>query len=116
LNPRLDYSSDSHDGPLITGEHLEDSQSQQAESRFHVRRRLIQLVRRSVNLYRRYKDRVQFVVIDLDRTHSPAQQELLKNCYPGYIPRVAILGSLGKAVYNAAGEVDESRIADMLLK
>jgi hypothetical protein len=25
LNPRLDYSSDSHDGPLITGEHLEDS-------------------------------------------------------------------------------------------
>jgi len=24
LNPRLDYSSDSHDGPLITGDHIED--------------------------------------------------------------------------------------------
>ena len=24
LNPRLDYASDSHDGPLITGDHLED--------------------------------------------------------------------------------------------
>lgn len=24
LNPRLDYSNDSHDGPLITGDHLED--------------------------------------------------------------------------------------------
>jgi len=24
LNPRLDYSSDSQDGPLITGDHLED--------------------------------------------------------------------------------------------
>ena len=24
LNPRLDYSSDSRDGPLITGDHLED--------------------------------------------------------------------------------------------
>jgi len=24
LNPRLDYSSDSQDGPLITGNHIED--------------------------------------------------------------------------------------------
>jgi hypothetical protein len=24
LNPQLDYSSDSHDGPLITGDHIED--------------------------------------------------------------------------------------------
>jgi hypothetical protein len=24
LNPRLNYSSDSHDGPLITGDHAED--------------------------------------------------------------------------------------------
>ena len=24
LNPQLDYSSDSRDGPLITGDHLED--------------------------------------------------------------------------------------------
>ena len=24
LNPRLDYSSDSQDGPLITGGHMED--------------------------------------------------------------------------------------------
>jgi len=24
LNPKLDYSSDSQDGPLITGDHLED--------------------------------------------------------------------------------------------
>jgi hypothetical protein len=24
LNPRLDYSSDSQDGPLVTGDHVED--------------------------------------------------------------------------------------------
>jgi len=24
LNPKLNYSSDSHDGPLITGDHMED--------------------------------------------------------------------------------------------
>lgn len=24
LNPQLDYSSDSQDGPLITGDHIED--------------------------------------------------------------------------------------------
>jgi hypothetical protein len=27
LNPRLDYSSDSQDGPLITGDHMEDGAS-----------------------------------------------------------------------------------------
>ena len=25
LNPKLDYSSDSQDGPLITGDHMEDA-------------------------------------------------------------------------------------------
>ena len=27
LNPRLDYSSDSQDGPLITGEHMDEGLS-----------------------------------------------------------------------------------------
>ena len=43
LNPRLDYASDSHDGPLITGDHLEDGAvARQAELCVHVWGRLIQ--------------------------------------------------------------------------
>jgi thioredoxin-related protein len=59
------------------------------------------------------------VIIDLDRQRSPEQQELVEKYYKGYIPHVVVLDSSGKAVYNAAGEVDQSTIAgilDMLLK
>ena len=59
------------------------------------------------------------MIIDLDRPRSPEQQELVESYYRGYIPHVVVLDSKGKAVYNAAGEVDVSTIAgvlDMLLK
>jgi len=59
---------------------------------------------------------VQFVIIDLDRKHSPAQQKLVDKYYTGYIPHVAILDSQGKAVYSAAGEVDESKVIAILDK
>ncbi len=72
-----------------------------------------------MNLYEKYKGRANFVIIDLDRKRSPAQQELVKKYYQGYIPYVAILDQSGKAVYNSSGEVEESRIStifDTLLK
>jgi thioredoxin-related protein len=47
---------------------------------------------------------------------SPAQRELVDKYYTGYIPHVAILDSSGKAVYSAAGEVEESRIIAILDK
>jgi len=56
------------------------------------------------------------VIIDLDRMRSPAQRELVDKYYTGYIPHVAILDSSGKAVYSAAGEVEESRIIAILDK
>ena len=69
-----------------------------------------------MDLYEKYRDRVQFVVIDLNRTQSLAQQELVKKFYRGYIPHVTILDSSGKTVYNASGEVNESKIAAILDK
>jgi len=69
-----------------------------------------------VNLYQKYKDRVQFVVIDLDQKLSAAQQELVKKYFAGSIPHVVVLDRSGNAVYNSSGEVEESAIATILDK
>ncbi|MGH9540234.1 MAG: hypothetical protein ACRD3H_20075, partial [Terriglobales bacterium] len=68
LNSKLDYSSDSLDGALITGD---DAQSGfvpgktnyviiYGEGCFNSKRQ----ARRTVELYNKYRDRVHFVVVD----------------------------------------------------
>lgn len=52
--------------------------------------------------------------MDLDQKRSPAQQELVRAYYQGYIPHVVVLDSAGKPVYNNAGEVSESDIGSIL--
>ncbi len=121
LNSHLDYSSDSQDGPLITGDHMEDGASRrQAELHHHVWRGLIQFQAAGSplrgSLPAKYKGRVQFVVIDLDQKQSPAQQELVKKYFAGSIPHVVVLDRSGNAVYNSAGEVEESTITAILDK
>ncbi len=90
LNQHLDYSSDSQDGPLITGDHLEDGASTgkptyliiYGEGCFNSKRQ----ARRTVELYEKYKDRVRFVVVDMDKPRSAPQEDLVKRFYTGYIP------------------------------
>lgn len=117
LNPKLDYSSDSLDGPLITGE---DTQSGfvpgkpnyviiYGEGCFNSKRQ----ARRTVELYNKYRDQVHFVVVDLDVPRSPEQQRLVKQFYQGYIPHVVVLNARGKAQYNQSGEVDSPRIEEI---
>jgi hypothetical protein len=60
---------------------------------------------RTVDLYNKYRERVHFVVVDLDLRRSPAQQELVKRYYNGYIPHVVVLDADGQALYDADGEV-----------
>ena len=120
LNQHLDYTSDSQDGPLITGDHLEDAAVCgkpayaifYGEGCFNSKRQ----ARRTVELYEKYKGRVQFVVVDLDRPRSPAQEDLVKKFYKGYIPHVVVLNRDGKAAYNASGEVEEGEISKVLEK
>jgi hypothetical protein len=120
LNQRLDYTSDSQDGPLITGDHLEDAtvSGKPAYAIFYGERcfNSKRQARRTVELYEKYKGRVQFVVVDLDRPRSPAQEELVKKFYKGYIPHVVVLNRDGKTAYNASGEVEESEISKVLEK
>ena len=67
-----------------------------------------------MGLYEKYQGLVQFVIVDLDRGRSAAQKKLQKMFDRGYIPHVTILDKAGKAAYNSAGEVDESRLAEVL--
>lgn len=72
--------------------------------------------RRTVELYGKYRDRVQFVVVDLDHRLSSSQKDLKKKYFKGYIPHVMVLDSAGQLLYNSAGEVDVSKISDLLDK
>jgi hypothetical protein len=118
LNQHLDYSSDSQDGPLITGDHLDDGPAAgkpayiilYGEGCFNSKRQ----ARRTVELYERYRGKVQFVVIDLDQKHAAVQEELVKKFYKGYIPQVVVLNRDGKPAYNASGEVDDKEISKIL--
>lgn len=120
LNPKLDYRSDSQDGPLITGDHMDEGPVAgkptyviiYSEGCFNSKRQ----ARRTVSLYEKYSGRVQFVVIDLDRSLSTAQQLLEKKYFRGYIPHVVVLDRSGAAVYNSSGEVDEAVISGLLDK
>ena len=120
LNSKLDYSSDSQDGPLITGDNMDAGVApgkpayviMYGEGCYNSKRQ----ARRTVSLYEKYKGRVQFVIVDLDHPLSPRQQELEKKFYRGYIPHVVVLDASGAAVYNSSGEVDESAISMLLDK
>jgi hypothetical protein len=120
LNSKLDYTSDSLDGPLITGD---DAQSGfvpgkpnyviiYGEGCFNSKRQ----AQRTVELYNKYRSPVHFVVIDLDIQRSPEQQKLVKQYYKGYIPHVLVLDARGGALYNQAGEVDSQHIEDIFKK
>lgn len=120
LNPHLDYTSDSQDGPLITGTNMDAGFVAgkpayvilYGEGCYNSKRQ----ARRTVTLYGKYKQRVQFIVIDLDNPLSAAQSELQKKYYRGYIPHVVVLDASGAPLYNVSGEVDESQISSLLDK
>ena len=118
LNPHLDYNSDSVDGPLITGNDTETGVVTgkpnyvmiYGEGCFNSKRQ----ARRTVALSARYGDRVNFVIVDLDKPQSPAQLKLVQRYYEGSIPDLIVLDGNGKAVYNQAGEQTEEVLSQVL--
>lgn len=117
LNPKLNYQSDSLDGPLITGDDVQSGFVAgktnyviiYGEGCFNSKRQ----ARRTVELYNRYRAQVHFVVVDMDMKRSPAQQELVKQYYQGYIPHVVVLDAKGKPLYNSSGEVESKTIESL---
>lgn len=118
LNGHLDYTSDSQDGPLITGERLDEGAVPgkpnyviiYGEGCFNSKHQ----ARTTVELYQKYKGRVNFVIVDLDQRRSGAQQQLVKQYYGGYIPHVVVLDRAGQPIYNRAGEISAEHISAIL--
>ena len=123
LNAHLDYGSDSIDGPLITGDNMQAGEAPgkpnyiiiYGEGCFNSKRQ----ARRTVHLYERYRDRVHFVVIDLDQPQTSDQQQLVHKYYGGSIPDVIVVDGQQRPLYAQAGEVSEedlSKIFDRALQ
>jgi thiol-disulfide isomerase/thioredoxin len=118
LNQHLDYQSDSLNGPLITGDNLSSGVVAgkpnyviiYAEGCYNSKRQ----ARRTVELYQHYRDRVNFVVIDLDLHPSTAQEVVVHTFYKGYVPTVVILDNKGAPLYSRSGE-EEAKVLSALL-
>ena len=52
----------------------------------------------------------------MDQKVPEAQKAVVQKYYRGYIPHVVVIDRFGKALYNDAGEVEESTIAKYLDK
>jgi len=63
---------------------------------------------RFVKLYRKQKDSVRFLVVDLNAP-SPEQRSLVSRFSTGYIPTLAFLNRKGDVVYNRSGETARER-------
>ena len=110
LNPSLDYTSDSNDGPLITGEGLSDGSVRKGTPAYIIfyHRECYnskRQARRTVELYEKYKGRVDFIIVDLDTELSKEQEALRGRYYGNYIPHVTVIDAGGKVVYDKSGEV-----------
>jgi len=118
LNPHLDYDSDSVDGPLITGNDTQIGAVMgkpnyvmiYSEGCFNSKRQ----ARRTVALYERYQNKVNFVIIDLDKPQSAQQLKLVQRFYEGSIPDLVVLDGKGKPVYSRAGEQSEEVLSSIL--
>jgi len=63
---------------------------------------------RLVRLYPQFRDRIQFVIVDL-RHVPPEQEALVSRYYHGYIPTITAIDSRGTVIYDRAGETAATR-------
>jgi hypothetical protein len=63
---------------------------------------------RLVKLYPQFRDRIHFVIVDLNRV-GPEQQPLVAAYYHGYIPTITAIDSHGMVLYDQAGETSSTR-------
>jgi hypothetical protein len=113
LAPNLSFSDDSSPNFPIAGKNLSNGSipSGHASVIFFGTANCWNTAReaeRLVKLYPQYKDKLNFVVVDL-RTPSLAQQPLIARYYHGYIPTIAVIDSNGNVIYDQAGETASDR-------
>lgn len=72
--------------------------------------------KRVVELYKRYKDQIKFIVVDVDHVTAADTKQLIKNYYQGYIPQEVILDKQGKNFWAHVGEIDGGALSSQLDK
>lgn len=118
LNPHLNYKKNNHQGPLITGDNMLESIKPgvpnfivfYAEFCYNAKRQ----ARTTVDLYKKYKDRVHFVIIDFEYGWSAAQNKLVQKYFAMNIPQIVILDAKGRPVFNYIGQTPESTLEGWL--
>jgi len=63
---------------------------------------------RLVALYPKYRDKIDFVIVDLDHP-SLMQRPLIAKYYRGAIPTITVIDRKGDVLYDRAGETASSR-------
>jgi hypothetical protein len=63
---------------------------------------------RLVTLYPKYRDQIDFVIVDLDHP-SLSQRPLIARYYRGFIPTITVIDRHGDVIYNRAGETAATR-------
>ena len=113
LAPGLSFTDDSSDDFPIRGENLEDAESRPGRATvmffgashcWNTNRE----AERLVALYPKYRDRVRFIIVDVNRP-SAAQRPLMKSYYRGSIPTLVVLAPDGGPIYVRAGETARTR-------
>lgn len=118
LNPHLNFTKNNHQGPLITGDHMMESVKAgmpnyivfYAEFCYNAKRQ----ARTTVQLYRQYKGRVHFVVVDFEYGWSAVQDKLVQKYFAREIPQIVILDAKGRPVFNYIGQTPESLLESWL--
>jgi hypothetical protein len=121
LNPYLDYTSDSEDGPLITGDNTTDGTVHTGKPAYviftiHQCFNSKNQARRTVDLYQKYAGKVDFITVDLDVPLSKEQKELKDRFYRNYIPHVVVIDGDGNVLYNRSGEIGTDALSILLDK
>ncbi len=72
--------------------------------------------KRTVELYEKYKEKIDFIIVDLDSEISNEQKELREHFYRNYIPHVTVIDGKGNVLYNRSGEIGTNIISTILDK
>jgi hypothetical protein len=121
LNQYLDYTSDSEDGPLITGNNTTDGTIHPGKPAYviftiHQCYNSKHQAKRTVDLYDKYAGKVDFITVDLDVPLSKEQKDLKDRFYRNYIPHVIVIDGNGKVLYNTSGEIGTDKLSTLLDK
>jgi hypothetical protein len=119
LNPNLDYSDhNKNQGRLFGGDNLDDGFVEGKvnyiifyfEKCYNAKRQ----ARVTYHMYERYKDRVHFVIVDLNLLLPPNQMKLARKYCSGKVPHTTILDKNGGLIFDFTGEADETTMAGWL--